>query len=129
MNNYSYQSNSFGTEPDYYDLYTAEKIKEAKGVFSRFHLGLFTFNAVTYAVVFLIEIALMLLLGEAKTSELLTGSVYAEWLLSIAPMYLVGFPIFLLIVKNMKTIRRDKTKMRAEEFFLLFVISHGVLLI
>ena len=129
MNDYGYQNNSYGDEPDYYNLYTNERVKEARGVFSRFHLGLFAFNAVTYAAVILIEIVLSLIFGKGTTGALLESNIYFEWLISMAPMYLIGFPVFLLIVRNMKTLPRNKKKMGAEEFFSLFLISQGVMFI
>ncbi len=129
MNDYGYQRNSYGEEPDYYNLYTNEKVKEARGVFSRFNIGLFTFNVVTYAAVILIEVILALALGQNAAGELFKNNIYLEWLLGVGPMYLIGFPVFVLIIRNMKTVSRDKKKMSAEEFFALFLVSQGVMFI
>jgi len=129
MNDYGYQNNSYGQEPDYYNLYTDQRVKEARGVFSRFHIGLFVFNVVAYAVIILIQIAMMLILGADAANKLLTDNVYIQWVLSAVSMYIIGFPIFVLIVRNMKTVPRVKNKMRAEEFFLLFLVSQGVMFI
>ncbi len=129
MNDYSYQNNSYGHEPDYYSLYTESKVKEARGFFSRFHLGLFVFNAVSYAAVILIQVIISLILKPDAAGELLENNIYFQWLLSIAPMYLIGFPIFVLIVRNMVTLPRDRKKMSAGEFFSLFLISQGVMFV
>lgn len=129
MNDYGYQNNSYQQPPDYYSLYTEEKLKEARGVFSRFHMGLFLFNIVTYAAVILIEIILSFVMGKGTAGVLLENNIYFEWLLSMGPMYLIGFPVFILIVRNMKTVSRDTKKMGAQEFFSLFLISQGVMFV
>lgn len=129
MNDYGYQNNSYSQEPDYYNLYTDQRVKEARGVFSRFHIGIFVFNVAAYAVILLIQTAMMLILGADASNKLLTDNVYIQWALSVVSMYLIGFPIFVLIVRNMKTVPRVKNKMRAEEFFLLFLVSQAVMFI
>lgn len=128
MNGYDYQNNSYGAEPDYYNLYTGEKLKEARGVFSRFHLALFIFNVVTYAVAIIAEIIISLWLKDAA-ADLFQNNIYFQWLFSMLPMYLFGFPVFILIVRNMKTVSREKKGMTVVEFLTIFVISQGVMFV
>ena len=128
MNGYDYQNGSYTQEPDYYNLYTGEKLKEARGVFSRFHLALFIFNVVTYAVAILAEIVIFLTLGDAA-ADLFENNIYFQWLFSMVPMYLFGFPVFVLIVRNMKTTSREKKGMSLLEFLAIFAIAQGVMFV
>ena len=78
-------------------------VKEAKGVFSRYNLALFLYSAVAYAVIFGVDLLLSLILpsaiGAEKTLEIFS-SVWYQWLMGVGPMYIIGFPVFFLIVKK-----------------------------
>lgn len=127
MNEYQNYGEENGRQ-DYYEQYTEEKIREARGVFSRYHLGLFAYTAVAYAVAILAEVLIILILGKGKMSELYEN-IYFQWLLGVGPMYIVGFPIFFLITKNMKKRTYKKEKMGVGEFLTLFLVSQGVMIV
>ena len=124
--NYSYQN---GGEPDYYAQYTKSCMQEAGKTFSRFHLALFTYLIVVYAVIFVSEAIMILALGKEKFVELMTTSALLNHLFNSVPQYLIAFPILFLIVKGMKTKYREKSKMSATEFFSLFLISQTAMLV
>lgn len=128
MNDYNYQNNSYSVEPDYYDLYTEGKLKEARGVFSRYHLGLLFYTVAAYVAVIALEVILALVMDPDALAKLF-DNIYFQWAFSMAPMYLIGFPVLILIVRNMKTLPREKKSMKAGEFFLLFLISQGVMFV
>ena len=127
--NNEYQNYGYTPEPDYYTLYTDKKIKEARGVFSRYHLGLFLYTAAAYAVIIIAEFLLIALMGAEKSSALLNDNIYLQWLFGVGPMYLVGFPIFFLVIKGMKTAPRPKDRMEAGEFLIFFVMCQGIMFI
>ena len=118
--NYNYQN---GSEPDYYEIYTKNSIKEATKTFSRFSLSLFVYLVVVYAVIFAAEVIMLLALGKENFTELLTTNAIFTHLFNSIPQYLIAFPILYLMVKGMKTKYRQKTNMCASEFFSLFLIS------
>ena len=50
-NNFGYTNTDEGGEPDYYAMYVNEKNREAKRVFSKYHMSLFIFTVISYAVI------------------------------------------------------------------------------
>lgn len=118
--NYNYQN---GGEPDYYEMYTKNSLKEAGKTFSRLHLSLFIYLIVAYAVIFAAELIMILTLGKERVAELFTTSALLNHLFNIVPQYLIAFPILFLIVRGMKTKYREKTTMPISEFFSLFLIA------
>ena len=104
-----------------YDLYRKTMKRDARRIFSRFNLGLFAFTAVSYVSIFIIEIALMILLGE-KFNDLL-GNVYFTTLLSIAPLYVFGLPMLVAIVSGMPKKKLEKSKIPFSEFIVIFLIA------
>lgn len=121
-NNFELKNDNRDSEPDYYAMYVQEKNKEAGRVFSRYHLSLFLFIVISYAVIIFSQIALILFLGKDRYTDLMEN-IYVTWIFNIVSMYLIAFPIFVLLVKNMKTEKREKTKMGAGEFLSLLLIG------
>lgn len=118
--NYNYQN---GSEPDYYEIYTKNSIKEAGKTFSRFSMALFVYLIVVYAVIFAAEIIMIVALGKEKFAELLTTNAIFTHLFNSIPQYLIAFPVLYLMVKGMKTKYRESSTMSVQEFFSLFLIS------
>ncbi len=127
-NNFGFKDNSQGNEPDYYAMYVNEKTKEAKSVFSRYHLSLFLFTVISYAVIIAAEFFLALFLGEDGFNRILNNA-YAPLIFNVVSMYLIAFPVFVLLIKNMKIEKREKKKMSAGEFLSLFLISEALMFI
>jgi len=120
----NYNSYTQSTEPDYYEAYKKEQSKEARGVFSRFHFALVIYLVVSYAVSIIAEIAMLVTFGSIEAmSEFLASHRYVSWLLSFLPMYIIAFPIFLLIIWKMKKMPLERSGMKASEFFSLFLIA------
>lgn len=120
---YNYNSYTQNSEPDYYEIYTRQQKKTARGVFSRFHLAIFLYVIISFALSIIAEIALILTFGTEGAIKFLAEHEYISWLLSFLPMYLIAFPIFFIIVKNMKTMPVAKSKLRLSEFLSLFLIA------
>ena len=121
--NYQNSSNSYGSEPDYYAMYTEKQIKTARGVFSRLHFSLLLYLIISFVAVLVSEIALILILGTEGAVNFLSKHTFMSWILNFVPVYAVAFPIFFLAVRNMKTIPQKKRKMSFAEFFSLFLIT------
>ena len=126
MNDYYYHQNA--DEPDYYAEYTKRNLKEAQRTFSRFSLALFVYLIVVYAVIFAAEAIMILTLGSLKVEELFATSAILNTLFSSIPQYLIAFPILFLMIKGMKTKKREMAKMPVSEFFSLFLISQVAML-
>jgi membrane protease YdiL (CAAX protease family) len=114
-------------EPDYYAQYTNEKLKEARGTFSRFHLALFLYVAVAYASVIIAEFIMIAVMGFNDAAALIENNVYFTILFNFVPMYLIGFPVFFFVIFGMKTMKREKSKITVSEFLSLFLISQVAL--
>ena len=114
-------------EPDYYAQYTEEKLKEARGTFSRFHLALFLYTAVAYAALIIAEIIMIAVIGLNEAAALIENNVYVNALFNFVPMYLIGFPVFFFVIFGMKTMKREKSKISLSEFLSLFLISQVAL--
>ncbi len=88
--NYDYQNNAYGQapEPDYYNMYTNEKVKEAKSVFSRYFLALFLYLLVSNVIVFAVQIILIIAMGSEGATAFLNNNIYIQWLLGVGPQEL-----------------------------------------
>lgn len=120
--NENYNDSAYG-EPDYYELYTKGQIKEARSTFSRCHLALVLYIVSAYVAILITEIVMLVTLGKDTALSLIENNIFVVSLLSFAPSYLVGLPIFLLLTRGMKTAKREKRKITFYEFFSLFLIS------
>ena len=122
MNEYN-DYNTSESELDYYTLYTEQKTREARRVFSKCSLALFLYLIIPVALIWTVEYIIILAVGKNAAYDILTNNVYIYWLVSFAPTYVVGFPIFLLITRNIKSMPGQKKKMRVSEFLSLFLIA------
>lgn len=115
--------NPSGNGGEFHDLI----VKEARGVFSRYNLALFLYTAVAYAVVFALELILSIALGIEEYTKLL-DNVYIQWLFGVGLMYLIGFPVFFLIIRKMPVNKGVKKKMGAKEFFAFLLVAQAFIL-
>lgn len=120
-NDFEFKNNNRDNEPDYYAMYVNEKTKEARSVFSRYHLSLFLFLVIANAVVIFARLVLTLFIGKSGYIRLVDNA-YAPLIFNVVSMYLIAFPVFVLLTKNMKTEKREMTKMGAGEFLSLLLI-------
>ena len=127
-NDFEFKDAQQNNEPDYYALYVNEKTKEARSVFSRYHLSLFLFIVISYAVIIAAEIILVLFLGPNGFDRLINNA-YAPLIFNVVAMYMIAFPIFVLLIKNMKTEKREKNKMGAGEFLSLLLIGEFLMFV
>ncbi len=115
-------------QPEYNYPFDTPIVKEAKSVFSRYNLGLFVYTAAAYAVIFLVNIILSLVLSPEDAIKL-SESVWYQWLMGVGPMYVIGFPIFFFIVKDMPKNKRLKKKIGGTEFCALFLVAEAFMFV
>ncbi len=120
------QDGGNNTPPDFYDVYTDLQVKSAKGVFSRFHLGLFIYTVASYVILNAIALILALTMGEEAYTALVNDP-YFNILMGVGPAYIVGFPLFLIITKGMKTRKYEKRRMSLGEFLMIFAVAEAAM--
>lgn len=110
--------------PDGWSNFTIDNEKEARGRFSRFFLAVFIFMITAYAVSYGIQFGVILIYGKDAYSAL-ANTWWFSWLIQIISMYVIAFPIFLLITRGMKSVFRAKSKLKFTEFLQIFLVSQA----
>ena len=125
MDNYGYenQGSFFYSEPGW-SSFTLDDERRAKSRFCRLFLALFFFTVAANAVATIAELAILVIAGEEKASQIMNSFWYV-WVLNVVAMYLVAFPIYFLIVRKMRTVERMKSNMKISDFIILFFISQA----
>lgn len=107
------------------DSYRNLMVKEARGTFSRVHLGLLIYIVSAYAISIVADVLLLIFLGDSYES--IMGNIYFQWFMGVVPMYAVGLPLLWLTVRNMPTKRLEKSKLSAGEFLIIFAIAQTLM--
>ena len=109
-------------EPRQYDFYDEIIAKDAKRATSRCMLGLFLVNVIAYAVVFAVELVLLILMGQERVLSLYDNP-YFTVLLGSLPIYTFGVGGLYLVIMRVPKKKFYYTKMRFVEFLALIPIS------
>ena len=109
------------------DSYRDLMCKDARRSFSRFHLGLFAYIASAYVLGILAELFLLIFFKESY--EGIVTSLAYQWIMGVAPMYLVGLPVLYIIVKPMPKSSHQKSKLTLGEFLIFFAIAQALMII
>ncbi len=105
--------------------FNEEKLKKES---SNIHLSLFLYLIISYAVVISVTVITAFILPEDKYATLATDSAF-NIALSIVAQYLVGFPIFILIMRSFsKPATPLKEKMKLSELATLTLIAEALML-
>ncbi len=115
-----YNYSSFGD-------FTLDDEKRARSRFSRFFLAVALFLVAANVAIILTEIILVLTMGEGAASVIESG--WYIWAANVFAMYVIALPIFYLIVRKMTGAFRTKSRMRAKEFLILFVIGECLMMV
>ncbi len=110
-------------ELDYYELYKRQQQDGARRSFSRIGMSLFFYVLVANVVIFIAQLIMMLVMGEAEFMALVESNVYLQFLFSFVSQYICAFPVLHLILRNMKKTNIRKCGMPISEFLSLFLIS------
>ena len=112
---------------DYVELFEIEKMKTLKKKFSRFFLALFLYLILSYAVMILVQAAVILKYGIENALSIF-DNLYFQWLISVGPMYVIGLPVFIFITLGMKSEKREKKSLKLTDFFSLLFICQAITL-
>ncbi len=94
---------------------------EARRAFSRFGLALFFYLLAANIIIIVADLILSLAWPDAY-AEISKSYLYV-WGMNVLSMYVIAFPILLLIVKGMPTARREKSKISFKEFIAMFAVA------
>lgn len=98
-------------------------MNEAKKTFSKIGLGYFVGTLVIYASQILVaQIA-------KRVNPALLENVDMNVLLSILPMYLIGIPVLVALVKRVPATQMEKRKMKVWQFLLALVMCYSLMYI
>ncbi|MBQ5340337.1 MAG: CPBP family intramembrane metalloprotease [Oscillospiraceae bacterium] len=97
------------------DATVSDNIKPARKAFSRAQLNL----ALFYVIYFVVAIIVVHFLPENYSERV-------EYLAHYIPMYLIAFPLYLLISKPLETAKPEKHKMTFFQLFKAFLVSEFV---
>ena len=100
-----------------------EDMLQAKKDYSRFSLALLAIAVVTTLLQFLLGFVLGLLPSASVWEEI----EILRWILTIAPMYLVGYPVGLLLMRKIPAEAPGKQKLSFGRFMVLFLMCIPVM--
>lgn len=123
MDNYDYEDRT-----DYYygnwNDFTLDDEKRARSRFSRIFLSLFLFTVISNAVALVAELIIMIAFGVEYATEI-ASSYWYVWTMNILAMYVIAFPIYFLMVRNMRKVERIKSTIAPMELLKLFFIAQA----
>lgn len=108
---YRYTGQTATTPPPlrWYD-FSPEDERRARRTFSRYFLALFLYLLIANVVALAITAGMSAIMGAEAAQAYIDGHIWFSWLLSVGPMYLIAFPLFLLMVYRMpRTVRVRRT--------------------
>ncbi len=125
-----------GEEKDYnpfnqgreYDFYDELITSDAKRAMSRTHLGLALISVAANAFIILFQILYSLIFGDEAYLALIEN-VYFRMLFSTLPLYLIGVPIFVILVQKLPKRKFRDTGMGVGEFLAMIPISWMLMMI
>ncbi len=116
-------------EPQVYDD-TPDRNKKIKSVFSMTHFSLFVYLLTSQGVATLLLLFASLFFVANGAIDMLSGSADFMLGLNAVCQYVIAFPILILLTKGVeKKETAVKRKMGIGEFFVVFVIAEGLMLL
>jgi membrane protease YdiL (CAAX protease family) len=100
-----------------------ENVLQARKDFSRFGFALFTVGIITTVLQLVVGIIWGAFFMESPLAEM----EIMQWLLTMAPMYLIAVPIGLLMMKKIPAQSQEKQKLSFGRFWLLMLICMPVM--
>ena len=116
------------TDDTRWDYFSKEDKKRAKSRFSRYFAAVAAFLLISNLVAIITEVVLIFALGAERAAAIADNYIYI-WTMNVVAMYVVAFPIFLLIVRPMSNTVRSKRKLTVKEFFELLFVSFAFMFI
>ena len=106
---------SYGQQPFSFTEY--EEVHRLRRKFSKLSLSFVIYIFVSFVAILLIQLATSAL----GFAESLSGNIYWQWAMSVAPLYLFGLPAVLLFLGKNREQPIAKKPFGIEDFLLLFL--------
>lgn len=108
--------------------FTREDKRRAIKAFSRCNLSLVVYMIVAVLVISLVSTISLAVLGEENYVKLADGP-YFIWILQVLGMYVIAFPVLLLMLRKLPKADRQRSSMSFKEFAAIFFVSEAIMLI
>ena len=108
------------------NFYLDREKSEVRRNFSRLFLALTVYLVIAYAVQIVCEVILLLFFYDQ--AEAIVTSPYFLMGMNVFSMYIIAFPVFLIMTKGEK-VRREKRKEKPVDLLILLLISWGAMYI
>ncbi len=102
------------------------KKKKAVKAFSRCMLSAVVYMLTATAVIYIAELLLILIFGSESAAKI-AGNTYFIWGMQVLAMYVIAFPVLLLMVRKIPTALRKKSRLGLDEFVIIFFISEATM--
>lgn len=96
--------------------------------FSRVHGATFAYLIIAMAIIYIAQFATLFIAGREEFLALAENPYYI-WGLQVGGMYLIAFPLFLLMVRKLPSAQRESGDMSLKEFGYIFLVSEAIMLI
>lgn len=107
--------------------FTKEDKKIAIKAFSRLHSASLWYLFIATAVIYIIQVILLLTLSENQLTALI-NSPYYVWGMQVLSMYVIAFPLFMLMISKLPKAEREKSNISFKEFVYIFLASEAIML-
>ena len=124
FNSEQYSGSSFFGEPRW-DDFTLDDENRARRRFSRFSLSIFLYMLISSAIMAIASIAVTNIFP-SSSDEFLSKPLYL-WAMNVLAMYVISFPIFVLLVRKMNKTFRSKKRISIKEFVKLFLVAQALM--
>ena len=108
--------------------FTSEDKKRAIKTFSRFNLSVTAYSLVGVAIIYIFQFVSLALFGYDRLIEL-SESPYYTFGLQVAAMYLIAFPLFLLMIRKLPSRECPKSEMSLKEFGCIFLVCEAIMML
>ena len=102
--------------------------RQAIKAFSRVHSSVFWYLILGYVLIYAAQIITILVVG-ADAAVALTENPYYVFGLQVGALYLIAFPLLLLMVRKLPSAQRQGQDINIKEFGYIFLVSHAVMII
>ena len=109
------------------ELFDRHAKRRAIKAFSGVHGAAFAYLIIGTALVYIAQIVTLFLVGYDKLVEL-SSNPYYIWGLQVGAMYLIAFPLILLMVRKLPSANRREGDMSLKEFGYIFLVSEAIMI-
>ena len=109
------------------DSFGKQERRTAVKTFSKINGSLLVYTIVASIAMIIMSVVFAIFMGEEKYTEFAAGPYYI-WVMQIICMYVIAFPIFLLMVGRLPKSERQKDSISFKEFGYIFLVSEAIML-